>query len=164
MKYLTTVNGQTFEIEVNRDGKITINGDERNADFQMISQSLYSALINNASYEALVEFRDGKYNVLMSGDQYEVEVLDERQSRLSKASGGFGVSQGEIVIRSPMPGLIVAVNVEEGQAVKQGDALCVLESMKMENEIKAPRDGSVTRVSVAKGDRVEQNKALITIL
>src|SRR5437764_925797 len=102
MKYLTTVNGQTFEIEVNQDGKITINGEERNADFQMISESLYSVLINNSSFEALVEFRDGRYNVLMFGEQYDVEVLDERQHRLSKASGGFGVSQGEIVIRSPM--------------------------------------------------------------
>ncbi len=164
MKYLTTVNDQTFEVEINRDGKVKINGEERDVDFHMISHSLYSVLIDNSSFEALVELRDGRYNVLMFGDLYDVGVMDERQQRLSKASAGFGVSQGEIVIRSPMPGLIVAVNVAEGQTVKKGDALCVLESMKMENEIKAPRDGNITRVSVAKGDRVEQNKALITIL
>jgi pyruvate carboxylase subunit B len=55
------------------------------------------------------------------------------------------------------------VPVVEGQAVEQGAAVCVLESMKMENEIKAPRAGTITRVHVAKGDRVEQNKVLVTL-
>ena|SRR5438093_6585401 len=163
MKYLTTVNGQTFEIDINQGGRITVNGEEQTVDFQTISQSLFSVLIDNASFEALIEEREGRYNVLMFGDLYEVEVADERQQRLLRASSGFEVAQGEISIRSPMPGLIVAVPVTEGQAVKQGDAVCVLESMKMENELKAPRDGVVVRVHVARGDRVEQNKPLITI-
>jgi biotin carboxyl carrier protein len=164
MKYLTTVNGQTFEIDINKGGRVTINGEERIVDFQMISESLFSALIDNTSVEALIEERHGRYHVLMSGDLYEVEVADERQQRLIQASTGFEVAQGEIAIRSPMPGLIVAVPVVAGQIVRQGDALCVLESMKMENEIKAPRDGTVTQVLVATGDRVEQNKPLVTIL
>jgi biotin carboxyl carrier protein len=163
MKYLATVNGQTFEIEINQDGKVTVDGTEQNVDFKTISTSLYSALIDHASVEALVEEREGHFNVLINGDQYEVEVADERQQRLLKASAGFEAAQGEISIRSPMPGLIVAVGVAEGQAVSQGDSLCVLESMKMENEIKAPRAGTVGRVYVNKGDRVEQNKVLITI-
>ena len=164
MKYLTTVNGQTFEIDINKGGRVTINGEERIVDFQIISGTLFSALIDNTSVEALIEERGGRYNVLMSGDLYEVEVADERQQRLIQASTGLEVEQGEIVIRSPMPGLIVAVPVVEGQAIGQGGALCVLESMKMENDIKAPRDGTVTQVHVAKGDRVEQNQPLVTIL
>ncbi len=164
MKYLTTVNGQTFEIDINKEHQVTINGEECNVDFKMISESLFTALIDNASYEALIEERDGRYNVLMSGDLYEVEVADERKQRLLRSSSGAAVAQGEFTIRSPMPGLIVAVAVTEGQAVNQGDPLCVLESMKMENEIRAPRQGTVLRVHVAKGDRVEQNKPLITIL
>jgi biotin carboxyl carrier protein len=163
MKYLTTVNGQTFEIDVNQEGRVTVNGEERTVDFQTITETLYSALIDNASFEALIEERDGRYNVLMFGDLYEIEVADERQQRLLRASAGFELAQGEISIRSPMPGLIVAVPVVEGQAVEQGAAVCVLESMKMENEIKAPRAGTITRVHVAKGDRVEQNKVLVTL-
>jgi biotin carboxyl carrier protein len=163
MKYLTTVNGQTFEIDVNQEGRVTVNGEERAVDFQTITETLYSALIDNASFEALIEERDGRYNVLMFGDLYEIEVADERQQRLLRASAGFELTQGEISIRSPMPGLIVAVPVVEGQAVEQGAAVCVLESMKMENEIKAPRAGTITRVHVVKGDRVEQNKVLVTL-
>ncbi|MEP7287991.1 MAG: biotin/lipoyl-containing protein [Chloroflexota bacterium] len=163
MKYLTTVNGKTFTIDINQDGQVTIDGDERNVDFQVISEALVSALIDNQSYEALVEERDGLYNVLIGGELYEVEVTDERQQRLLRSSSGLDVTQGDLSIRSPMPGLIVAVSVAEGESVNQGDSLCVLESMKMENDIKAPRAGLVGKIHVAKGDRVEQNKILLTL-
>ncbi len=163
MKYLTTVNGQKFEIELDKDGRLTINGQARQVDFQHISEALYSALIDNKSLEALVERQEGRYQLLIEGDLYEVEVLDERQQRLMNASGGLGVAQGEVTIRSPMPGLIVAVRVGEGEEVRRGQPLLVLESMKMENDIKAPRDGKVERIHVEKGQTVEQNKALITL-
>ncbi|PJF37441.1 MAG: acetyl-CoA carboxylase biotin carboxyl carrier protein subunit [Candidatus Thermofonsia Clade 1 bacterium] len=163
MKYLATVNGQKFEIELDKDGRLLINGQAREVDFRHISEALYSALINNKSVEALVERQEGRYQVLIEGDLYEVEVLDERQQRLMSASSGFSVAQGEITVRSPMPGLIVTVRVGEGDHVRKGQALVVLESMKMENEIKAPRDGKVERIHVEKGQAVEQNQALITL-
>ncbi len=72
------------------------------------------------------------------------------------------VAGGEVV-SAPMPGTILAVNVTAGQAVKKGDVLCVLEAMKMENEIYAPRDGEVASVSVTKGESVESGKALVTL-
>lgn len=163
MKYLTTVNGQRFEIELDKDGRLIINGEARQVDFQHISEALYSALINHKSVEALVERHEGRYQVLIEGELYAVEVLDERQQRLMSASSGFGAAQGEVTIRSPMPGLIIAVRVSEGEAVRKGQPLVVLESMKMENDIKAPRDGKVERIHVEKGQTVEQNKALVTL-
>ncbi len=163
MKYLTTVNGTTYEIEINENGRLTINGEDRAVDFQAMQAPLYSLLVDNASFEALVEEREGLLNVMMHGDLYEVAVADERAHRLAGSSTGFGVEQGEISVRSPMPGLIVAVPVSEGQTVNAGDPLVVLESMKMENEIKAPRAGTVAHVHIAKGDRVEQNKVLLTL-
>jgi biotin carboxyl carrier protein len=62
-----------------------------------------------------------------------------------------------------MPGLIERVSVVEGQAVNRGDTVLILESMKMENELKSPRSGTVHRVYVSPGDSVEQNKLLVTI-
>ena len=62
-----------------------------------------------------------------------------------------------------MPGTIVSVNVSDGQAVKKGDVLVVLEAMKMENEIKAPADGTVTSVAVSKGESVDTGATLVTI-
>jgi biotin carboxyl carrier protein len=163
MKYLTTINGKTYTIDINQDGRVTIDGEDIDVNFTTISEALYSVIIDHASFEALVEQRDGRFNVLLSGEQYEIEVADEQQQRLLRSSGGVEVSQGELSIRSPMPGLIVAVKATEGQIIEKGDSLCVLESMKMENEIKAPRAGTVGRVYVTPGDRVEQNKVLLII-
>lgn len=163
MKYLTTVNGKQYEIEINQNGRVTVNGEERVVDFQALQSPLYSLMVNNASFEALVEVREGIFNVDMLGSNYEVSVADERAQRIAAARSGFAADSGEIQVRSPMPGLIVAVPVREGQEVAKGEALIVLESMKMENELKAPRAGTVSKVVVTTGDRVEQNKVLIVL-
>jgi biotin carboxyl carrier protein len=164
MKYQTIVNGQTFEIEINEDGQILVNGEARAIDFRVLREGeLYSLLLDHDSFEAVVEEREDGYHVLMTGDLYEVQVTDERSRRLASAFMAFGDTAGEVVIRAPMPGMIVRVPVVEGQAVAKGETLVILESMKMENELKAPRDGTVHRISVRPGDNVEQNKVLVTL-
>jgi biotin carboxyl carrier protein len=164
MKYQTIVNGETFEIEINEDGRILVNGEERAIDFRELRDGeLYSILLDHMSFEGVVEERDDIYHVLLGGDLYEVEVTDERSRRLAGAFMAFGDAGGEVSIRAPMPGLIVRVPVEEGQEIQKGDTVVILESMKMENELKSPRDGVVHRVNVAAGDSVEQNRALVTI-
>lgn len=168
MKYITTVNNQTFVIEVNREGEVIVDGEARTVDFRGLEgkQAIYSLLLNNKSYEAVVEERDGQYHVLMAGDLYEVGVTDERLQRLAEAAGGSAGAggTGELLIRSPMPGMIVAVPVVEGQEISKGETLVILESMKMENELKAPRDGVVSRIYVKTGDSVEQNKGLVVLM
>ncbi|MBN2305110.1 MAG: biotin/lipoyl-binding protein [Anaerolineae bacterium] len=164
MKYQTIVNGQTFDVEINEDGRILVNGEERAVDFRELRQGeLYSMLLDHRSFEAVVDEHDDLYTVQMGGDLYEVKVTDERSRRLESAFMAFGDTGGEISIRAPMPGRIVRIPVEEGQAVTKGETVVILESMKMENELKSPRDGTVHRVSVTAGDSVEQNKVLVTI-
>ncbi len=164
MKYVTIVNNKTFEIEINQNGRVTVNGEDHSVDFQALQPHLYSLLIDHLSFEALVEERDNTINVMLIGDLYEVSVVDERERRLAAASSGFQADSGEIVIRSPMPGLIVAVQVAEGQEVKAGESLVVLESMQMENQIQAPRGGTVSHLDIKVGERVEQNRLLLTLV
>ncbi len=164
MKYQTIVNGETFDVEINEDGRILVNGEARIVDFRELRRGeLYSVLLDHLSFEAVVEEREDLYHVLMDGDLYEVKVTDERSRRLEGAFMAFGDTGGEVSIRAPMPGLIVRVAVAEGQAVSKGETIAILESMKMENELKSPRDGTVHRVNVGPGDSVEQNKVLVTI-
>ena len=75
----------------------------------------------------------------------------------------LGADAVENEVHAPMPGLILEVNVSEGQEVKEGDALCVLEAMKMENALMAPRDGVIKSVQIAKGDAVEKGMLLIEL-
>ena len=70
---------------------------------------------------------------------------------------------GSTVIKAPMPGTIIKVNVKAGDSVKRGDVLCVLEAMKMENEITAPEDGTIASINVAVGDSVESGDTLATL-
>jgi biotin carboxyl carrier protein len=164
MKYQTIINGQTFDVEINEDGRILVNDEERVVDFRVLRRGeLYSLLLDHLSFEAVVEERDGTYHVLMAGDLFEVEVTDERSRRLASAFMAFGDSGGEYSLRAPMPGLIVRIPVEEGQPVSKGETVAILESMKMENELKSPRDGTIHRIYVSAGENVEQNKVLVTI-
>lgn len=163
MKYVTIINDTRFEIEIEKDGTLKVNGEPREVDFLALGPALYSILMDHGSYELVIEEREGAYEVLMQGRLYTGQVLDERAQLLATRRGGLGVESGELSVKSPMPGLIVAIPVTEGQEVKKGQTLVILESMKMQNELKTPRDGIVQRISVAPGQSVEQNKLLITL-
>jgi len=164
MKYLATVNDRTFTIELRPDGKLLVDGHEHEVNFLSLDEkAFYSLLVNNRSYEGLVREAEGQYDVLLWGALYNVRVMDEREQRLAQSSALFVPAGGEIAIRAPMPGLIVEVPVETGQDVEAGETLIILESMKMQNELKAPRAGKVHAVHVKAGENVEQTKTLVTI-
>lgn len=165
MKYEVVVGEDTYIIEINRDGSLTINGEAMSVDFGSVgSGGIYSLLVNNESFEALIEQQEGIWVVLMRGERYEVEVLDERTQLLRARSQSFVPESGELIIRAPMPGLVVAIPVTEGQEVEVGDNIIILESMKMENELKAPRKGRIERISVSPGNSVEQHQTLVVIV
>jgi biotin carboxyl carrier protein len=164
MKYSTAVGDKTFIVDVNRDDEVTVDGQTVPVDFLSIDRATaYSLLLDNQSYEVIVNETDHDYQVLVLGHLFTVHVEDEHARRLAQSSRGFIPGGGEIQIKAPMPGMIVAVPVVEGQIVKHGDVLIVLESMKMENELKAPRDGSITAVRVQLRQNVEQSQTLVTL-
>ena len=124
-----------------------------------------------------------KYKVTLKGRTYEVEVeageailLDEYEAIAPSAPAAAPAAAAPAAapaapvvtgagdpVNAPMPGNILKVNVSQGQAVKSGDVLCVLEAMKMENEIMAPKDGTVTQVLVSKGSTVDTGAPLVVI-
>ena len=72
-------------------------------------------------------------------------------------------AKGSVEIKAPMPGTVVRVAVNAGQAVKSGDDLVFIEAMKMETPVKAPQDGTVATIEVAKGEAVDSGKVLVTL-
>lgn len=165
MNYVTTIGDKTYEIEVLDKGRVRVNGKIMTVDFESISgQPVYSLLIDGESYEAFVSPADEEWQVLLLGQQYPVKVEDAREKRLKAAAGGGAQASGEFQLKAPMPGLVVAVPLEENQAVEKGQVLIILESMKMQNELRAPRAGKVQRIKVKAGESVEQRQVLLTLI
>lgn len=110
------------------------------------------------------------YKITVNGKTYDVcvEQAGETQTPPSapapqQSAPAAAASAGAATVKSPMPGTILDIKVTAGSAVKKGDVLCILEAMKMENDICAPQDGTVDAVLVNKGDSVEVNAALIAL-
>lgn len=128
-----------------------------------------------------------KYKITLKGRTYEVEVEAGKAMLLAEyeaivpapvaapaasamadpaapaAAPAPAVTAAGEAVNAPMPGTILKVNVTQGQAVKAGDVLCVLEAMKMENDITAPKAGTVTQVVVSKGSKVDTGAPLVVI-
>ena len=165
MKYITTIDGKDFTVEILDDKHIRINDKILDVDFESVSgQPVYSLIIGGKSYEAYVSPDDEKWEVLLHGRLYQAEVEDEREKRLRTAGRAGAAEGGEYHLKAPMPGLAVAIPVEEGQEVTKGQVLLILESMKMQNELKSPRDGVVSRIRVKAGETVEQKQTLLSVI
>lgn len=164
MKYITTVDGKEFEIEVIDEKHIRIDERLVAVDFESVSgQPVFSLILDGKSYESFISENDEGWQVLMRGRQYQITVEDEREKRLRAAASGGAAEGGEFNLKAPMPGLVVAIPVVEGQEIKKGQVLIILESMKMQNELKSPKDGIVERIRVKAGESVEQKQALLSV-
>lgn len=164
MKYISTIEGRQYVIEINAAGEIRLDDEPLELDFQPVAdQPVFSMILDGHSYQAnLNEVQDG-FEVLLRGRLYHVRVEDERQRRLRQATSIQVAKGADYQLKAPMPGLVVAVPVAEGQQVQEGDNLVILESMKMQNELRAPRDGTVSRVTIQAGDSVDQKQILLTL-
>jgi biotin carboxyl carrier protein len=164
LRYATTIGDTEYIIEVVDKNHVSVNGRVMEVDFEAISgQPVFSLILDGKSYEAYVYEGEDELQVQLLGQQYPVKVEDERERRLRAAAGGSVAESGEFNLKAPMPGLVVAVGVVQDQEVAKGDVLVVLESMKMQNELRSPRAGKVTRVRVKAGETVEQKQTLVTV-
>ena len=164
MKYIATVGDQEFVIDVNREDEVTVDGTSYAVDIQGVgSHSLYSIIIDGKSYDVFIDEGEEDFRVVLWGGLFEVEVQDERTRRLAGLKRGPVAPVGEVLVKAPMPGVVVEVLVSEGQSVETGDIVVVLESMKMQQEFKSPRPGVIHNVRVMAGDRVDQNQIMVTI-
>lgn len=128
----------------------------------------YKFKINGKDYAVSIGEADGKnLTVNVNGADYQVElehapaaapapapVQAQAPAPTAPAAPAAKPAGKSETVKSPLPGVIIEVSVKEGQAVKAGQKVAVLEAMKMENEISAPRDGTVTALHVNKGDSV----------
>ena len=174
-KYFVTSGDREFaiEIEQGREGmtvKLSEDGSAQVAvDYAVVNsvpttgEGLYSIIADGESFQVYVVPTEDGYRVVMWRHRFDLAVKSEREWRLNKVAPRQSLQSGKMVIKSPMPGLIKALLVHEGDEVSAGQRLLVLEAMKMENEIASSRPGRVTGVHVSAGTVVDGGVPLITV-
>ncbi len=166
MAYKAMLGDQTYTISVHElnehQYKIVIDDEEHMIDGRRLAGQIYSLIVENKSFTVDVAEKDDEYTVAYEGKSFQVGVLDERKAR----RGGTGTSlggAGEKDVCSMMPGKVVELLVQAGDAVEKDQGVIIIEAMKMENEIRAPVAGTVKAVHVEAGQAVESGELLVEL-
>lgn len=139
--------------------KFKINGNEYNVEINSVEGSNASVTVNGTAYQ--VELENAPAAPVQAAPapvSAAPAPVQAAPAATKPAASGAGKA-----VTSPLPGVIIAVKVNVGDAVKAGQEVAVLEAMKMENSIEATQDGTVTAIHVAKGDSVLEGAAIVTI-
>ena len=164
MKYFVTIAGR--EVEVDLTGpRPRVDGREVEADLARIpGTDRVSLRLDGRSYafDLARGQEHGQWTVMAQGRRLDASVVDERTRAIREMAGGHE-AHTERTIVAPMPGLVVRVEVQVGEAVRGGQGVVIVEAMKMENELKAPGDGVVARIEVEAGQTVEKGAVLLVL-
>ncbi|RAR75628.1 acetyl-CoA carboxylase biotin carboxyl carrier protein subunit [Flavobacterium aciduliphilum] len=156
---------KTYTLSVNHTTTFDFNESSlEHLDAVAIGTHKFHVLQNSKPYVAEIiscDFLAKKYTVKVNNNTYEVSLSNDLDNLIK----GLGIERGKTkvvnAIKAPMPGLILEINVEVGQEVKENDPLLILEAMKMENSFLSPRDGKIKSIAVTKGIAVDKGQLLI---
>ncbi len=161
MKVSLNIDGEGKEVTVERKGDgytVTVDGRAYDVSSASISDGVLNFFIGRHSYRAFVSGNERGTYISLDGRDHLVrdeEAADTSEKRTHH--------HGDGTVEAPMPGNIVAVTIQEGDMVKAGDPVVILESMKMQNEITSPVSGEVEKVNCKVGDQVAFNDVLVEI-
>lgn len=163
MKYYVRDGERVHEVIVDGE-RVTLDGTTVVARLEDIPGTPLQLLTVGDRQEKLYARRGadrGSFELSIGGFRFPLEALDERTRVIRELSGASAKARGPAHLNAPMPGLIVRVAVKEGDAVRTGQGLVVMEAMKMENELRAASDGVVKRVVASPGTAVEKGALLL---
>ena len=119
--------------------------------------------VNGEEFEVDIELNeDGTYQATVEGQSFSIEVPNAQAAPRARRAGG-GKKKKSGTVSANIPGKVVTVEVKEGDVVKEGQVILILEAMKMQNEIQAPVDGTVISVACEEGQAIEANVPLVVI-
>jgi biotin carboxyl carrier protein len=161
--YTVAIGSSSFTVTIDPDGSTTVNGVPTSLTMQNIDQTTFVLSKEDATTRIVCQRKGGEFAILLSGEEHIVSVTTERDQLIRKYGRKSEAHQVRSEIHAPMPALVVKVEVREGDEVETGQGLCILEAMKMENELKAHRAGRVRQVLVKEGKTVEKNELLLVL-
>lgn len=155
-----------LKTKINNKYDFVIEADsQKGIDLIEVKDGVFHIIRNNRSYtaEVLKANREEKSFVIrVNGNKYTVQIKDKYDELLNELGIDTSAAKKVKEMKAPMPGLVVDVHVKEGDAVKKGDGLVVLQAMKMENILKSPADATVKKINIKKDDTVEKNQVLVS--
>ena len=167
MLQISTGPDQLWEVDQPTADTVTLNGQAFAWDIADLGAGRYHVLYEGRSYNAEIVSADytTKDIVLkINGQRVELHAKDRFDLLLERLGMSNAAATKVNELKAPMPGLIVDIRVQPGQAVLKGDPLLVLEAMKMENILKAPTDGTVNSIKVTLRDNVQKGQVLVQFL
>jgi acetyl/propionyl-CoA carboxylase alpha subunit len=165
MKYLVRMGDEEHEVLLDGEG-VHIDGEDVTAYVEQIDGTPVRLVsVGEEIHRVVVRpgTSRGLYTLWLDGYRFDVEALDERTRAIRDLSGAAAGPSGPAPLKAPMPGLILRINVQVGDAVQAGQGLVVMEAMKMENELRAQAAGKVKSVLVSVGAAVEKGALLIEL-
>jgi len=166
MNYTVNIGKRSYQLSIQETGEglqIELDGKKLRVDMAPVAPEVYSLLVDGRSYEVQVRSQENGCQVFFGPRHYSVTVEDERARMIRKLSADARTHERSRDVRAAMPGLVVKVEVKEGDRVKTGDGLVVVEAMKMENEVRAQQKGVVKQLFVKKGMTVDQGQTLLIL-
>ncbi len=166
MKFIAKYRDELLPIEVERHGgggyRINLRGRWFTADLVEANQYLQSLLLEDGRQFLIVHHSEGpRHEITFAHQTVQLEIHDPLAMKRRRIEDELGSSNG--TVKAIMPGRVVRILVSEGETVRKGAGLLILEAMKMENEIPAPRDGVVKALLVQPGQAVDSGNDLLVI-
>ncbi|OJV53066.1 MAG: hypothetical protein BGO31_04755 [Bacteroidetes bacterium 43-16] len=164
--YNIKINGQDELSLALEAGQINVGGKDLQWDIQALPNKSFSIIANNKSYVAFLENVDRvrkTMNLRIENSLYAIKIQEPIDLLLEQMGLDISKTQKVEPVKAPMPGLVLKVMVTEGQVIKKGDPVLILEAMKMENVFKASADATVKAIKIAEGQAVEKGEILIEL-
>ena len=158
------IQGRTYITKPEVGGKLVeVNGKLKEIDCVDLGQGRFNMIMDGASISIeVVDWNENNPLIKVNGEVYAPVVKSETDLLLERLRMNIKAKKEIKVLKAPMPGLVLDFRVKPGDEVVEGQALVVLEAMKMENILKSPSNATVKSLHVAKGDAIDKNVILIT--
>jgi len=153
-----------YKAHVNTNFEFTVSKEEAASLDMVVGKEKAQVIYDHESIDVDLlksDFNNRTYQFKIKGTVYEVRIDNELDLLIAEMGLATGEDAVSNEIYAPMPGLLIDVSVTEGQEVKEGEVLCVLEAMKMENALLSPKNGVIKTVHIATGQTVEKGALLI---
>lgn len=162
MADIVKVDDKTVRLEVKKQDEkfeVLLNGESKQVTVVDHDGRRMTLIIDNRPFDVIFA---GENAVIVNNQEYSVDIYDEQVAKLIK-TGAVKSQKQDLVVKAAMPGLIIEVSVKEGEQVKEGQGLLIIEAMKMQNEMQSTRDGVVKKIDIKKGQTVNSGDSLIII-